>query len=148
MSTVHEMRPTQASAHHANTCTVTNGIWVMNVLPMPLHLGHLDLPQATTLLPAGFVITLTHPCVLMVVTTSERSWNECNTFEQMQRRHLKIGVSVVFTIGFIVFLVHLTSICVSSVILLSAFFLRTSTLFFTTSNGKPFSVCLYRVELQ
>ena len=35
----------------------------------------------------------------------------------------------------------------SSVILLPAFFLRTCTLFFRTSNGKPFFVCLYRVEL-
>ena len=58
-----------------------------------------------------------------------------------------LTVCVVFTIGLIVFLVHLTRIFVSPVILLSAFFLRTATLFFRTSNGKPFFVCLYRVEL-
>ena len=58
-----------------------------------------------------------------------------------------LTVSVVFTIRFIVFSVHLTRIFVSSVILLSAFFLRTSILFFRTSNGKPFFVCLYRFEL-
>ena len=57
-----------------------------------------------------------------------------------------MGVSVVFTIGIIVFLVHLTRIFMSSVILLSAFFLRTCTLFFRTSNGKPFFICLYRAE--
>ena len=35
-------------------------------------------------------------CVLMTVTTSARSWNDCSTFEQMQRHFLKIGVSVLF----------------------------------------------------
>ena len=34
----------------------------------------------------------------------------------------------------------------SSVILLSAFFLRMGTLFFRTSNGKPFFICLYLAE--
>ena len=47
----------------------------------------------------------------------------------------------------IVFLVLLICIFVSSVILLSAFFSRKSTLFFRTSYGKPFFVCLYRLEL-
>ena len=65
----------------------------------------------------------------------------------MQCRYLKIGVSVVFTIGIIVFLVHLTCIFVSSVFLLSALFSRASTLVFRTSNGKPHFVCLYSVEL-
>ena len=51
-----------------------------------------------------------------------------------------------FTIGFIVFLVHLTHFFVSSVTLLSAFFLRMGTLFSTTSNGKLFFICLYRAE--
>ena len=32
----------------------------------------------------------------MAVTTSARSWNDCSTFEQMQRHFLKIGVSVGF----------------------------------------------------
>ena len=67
---------------------------------------------------AGFIITLTLPCVLMVATTSTKSWNDCNTLDLMQRRFPKIGVSVVFTIGLIVFIVHLTRIFVSSVILL------------------------------
>ena len=80
----------------------------MNVLTMPLHLGHSDLPPATMLPPAGFIITLMLPGVLMAVTTSPRSWNDCNALELMQRHYLKIGVSVVFTIGFIVFRVHST----------------------------------------
>ena len=42
-------------------------------------LGHLELLLATMLPLAGFVITLTFPCVLMAVTTSARSWNDCNT---------------------------------------------------------------------
>ena len=124
-----------------------SGGTVMNVLTMPLQLGHSDLPLATTLPPAGFVITLTLPCVLMAATTSARSWSDCSTLEQMHRRYLKIGVGVVFTTGFIVFLAHLTRIFVLSVILLSAFFLGTSTLFFRTSNGKPFFVCVHLVEL-
>ena len=65
----------------------------------------------------------------MAVTTIVRSGNDCNVLELMQRRYLK-RVSVVFTTGPTVFLVHLTCIFVSSVILLSAFFVRTSTLFF------------------
>ena len=83
-------------------------IWVMNVLTMPLHLGPSASPLTTTLPSAGFIITLTHPRVLMAVTSSLRSWNDYNAFEQMQRRFPKIGVGVVFTIGFIVFIVHLT----------------------------------------
>ena len=129
-----------------NMWTVTVEIWVMNVLTMPLHLGYSDLPPATMLPPAGFIITLTLLYVLMVVTISARSWNVCSTLEQMQRHHTKIGVSVVFTIGFIVFLVHLTRIFVSLVILLSAFFLRMGTLFSRTTNGKLFVICLYRAE--
>ena len=74
----------------------------------------------------------------MAAITSLRSWNDCSTLEQMQRRYLKMAVSAVFTIGFIVFL---TCIFVTSVILLSAFFSRASTLFFRTSNGKPYFVC-------
>ena len=41
-------------------------------------------------------MTLTLLCVLMTVTTSARSWNDCRTFEQMQRHVLKMEVSVVF----------------------------------------------------
>ena len=46
--------------------------------------------------------------VLMTVAPSTRSWNDCSTFERMQRHFPKKGVIIVFTIGFIVF-VHLTS---------------------------------------
>ena len=42
--------------------------------------------------------------------TSPRSWHDCNVLELMQRHYLKIGVSVVFTIGIIVFPVHFTRI--------------------------------------
>ena len=49
-------------------------------------LGHSDLPLATMLPPAGSIITLTFPCVLMAVTTSPRSWNDSNALELMQRR--------------------------------------------------------------
>ena len=52
-----------------------------------------------------------HPRVLLAVTTSLRSWNDYNAFEQMQRHFPKIGTSIVFTIGFIVFFVLPT--CVS-----------------------------------
>ena len=114
----------------------------MNVLTMPQHLGHSDLPLATMLSPAGFVICLTHLCDLIAVTTSARFWKDCSTLEQMQRRYLKMEVSAVFTIGFTVFLVLLTCIFVSSEILLSAFFSRASTLFFRTSNAKPFRLSL------
>ena len=58
----------------------------------------------------------------MAVTTSLRSWNDYNAFEQMQRRFPNIGFSIVFTIGFLVFVVLLT--CISGcfcVLLLSAF---------------------------
>ena len=98
--------PNTGHGSPCNTCTVTVEIWVMNVLTMPLHLGHSDLPLATMLPHDGFIITLTLPCVSMAVTTSARFWNECSTLELMQRRYLKIEVSVVFTIGIIVFLVH------------------------------------------
>ena len=46
----------------------------------------------------------------MAVTTSARFWKDCSTEEQMQRRFLTLGVRVVFTIGFFVFLVHLRRI--------------------------------------
>ena len=52
----------------------------------------------------------THPRVLMPVTISPRSWNNCDAFDQMLRRFPQIANSVVFTIGSIVFLVHLTCI--------------------------------------
>ena len=60
-------------------------------------------------------MTLTLLCVLMTVTTSARSWNDCSTFEQMQRHFLKIEVSVVFIIGSTVSFVHfawLVVVCV------------------------------------
>ena len=116
----------------------------MNVPIMLLHLVHLALSPATTLPPAGFVITLTHLPVVMVVTTSARFWKDGNALEQEQRRYLKMGVSAVSTIGFFV---SLTYALVSSVILLSAFFSRASTLLLRKGNGKPNFICFYRVEL-
>ena len=80
-----------------NTCTVTMGIWVMNVLTMQLNLGHSDLLLATMLPPAGFIttlmLTLMLPRVLNAVKTSLKSWNDCNARELMHRRFLKIEVS-------------------------------------------------------
>ena len=80
----------------------------MNVLTMLLHLVHLALSLATTLPPAGFIITLMHPRVLMAVTALPRSWNDYNAFEQMQRHFPTKAISIVFTIGIIVLVVHLT----------------------------------------
>ena len=59
---------------------------------------------------------------LMAVTKPMRSWNDYNAFERMQRHFPKIGVSIVFTIEFVVFVVQVT--CISGsfcVVLLSAF---------------------------
>ena len=78
----------------------------------------------------------------MVVTISARSWNVCSTLEQMQRHFTKIVVSVVFTIVFVVFAVHLMRIFVS----LSALFWRMGSLFPGTSDGKLFLICLCRAE--
>ena len=83
--------------HDLITPIIIVEIRVTNVLTMPLHLAHLDSSLTTTLPHAGFIITLTLLCVLMAVTTSARSWNDCSTFEQMQRRFIKTGVSVVFS---------------------------------------------------
>ena len=116
-----------------------------NVLTMQLHWGPSALPLTTTLPPAGFIITMMHPRVLMAVTTSLRSWNDCIAFEQMQRRFPRIGVSIVFTIGFIVFLVHLTRISVCFVYSCSQPF-PFGLLFPRTSDGQPFFIRLYRTE--
>ena len=64
----------------------------------------------------------------------------------MQRRFPKIGVSSVFTIGFIVFVVHLTRISGRFVYLALSLFLSNGLLFPRTSDGKPFFICLYRTE--
>ena len=42
----------------------------------------------------------------MAETTLSRSWSDCNALELMQRRHLRMGVSAVFIIGFFVSLTH------------------------------------------
>ena len=73
-----------------NTCTDTLGIWAMNVPIMPLHLFHLAFSPVTTLPLAGFVRTLTHLLVVMVVTASARFWKDCSTLEMMHRRYLKM----------------------------------------------------------
>ena len=111
--------PNTGYSSPCNTCTVTPGFWVMNVPVMPLHWVHLAPFPATTMPLAGFVITLTHLTVVMVVTASARFWKDCIALEQKQRRYLQMGVSAVFTIGFFV---SLTYAFVSSVILLSGFF--------------------------
>ena len=46
----------------------------MNVLIMPLHLVHLAVSPATISPLAGFVVTLTHKLVVVIVTVSARSW--------------------------------------------------------------------------
>ena len=89
-------------------------------------LGRFGLTSSHIGAPAGLIITLTQHIRTDVTSLP------------------KIGVSVVFTIGFNVFLVHLKRIFVSLVILLSAFFLRMGTLFSGTRNGKLFVICLYR----
>ena len=43
---------------------------------------------------AEFITTLTLLYVLMAVATSARSWNDCNTFEQMQRCDTRTGFSI------------------------------------------------------
>ena len=76
-----------------------------------------------------------------------KSWNDCNTLDPVQRRFSQMGVSVVFTIRFIVFIAHLTrTFYLSSVILLSAFFLHLGLLISRTGHGKLFLICLYRAE--
>ena len=85
-----------------------------------------------------------HPRVLMAVTTSLRSWNDYNAFEQMQRHFPKIGVSIVLTIGLIAF-VHLTCISGRFVYSCSQPF-HFGLLFPRTSDGQPFFIRLYRTE--
>ena len=58
----------------------------------------------------------------------------------------QMEVTIVFTIGLIVFIVHLTRIFLSSVILLSAFFIHLGPLISRTGHGKLFLICLYRAE--
>ena len=94
----------------------------MNVLTMPPQLGRSALSLATTNVATRSIrIDFdASVCFLMAVTTSSRSWNDCSTFEQMQRHFLKIGVSVVF-FGSTVLCVHLAWLIVVCVFLLSAF---------------------------
>ena len=104
--------PNTGHGSPCNTCTVTLGIWIMNVPIVPLHLVHLGSFPATALPLAGFVITLTHLPILVTVTASAR-------LELKQHRYLRMGVSAVFLIGFFVTLTHAFA---SLVVLLSAFF--------------------------
>ena len=72
----------------------------------------------------------------MTVATLVKSWNDCNTFEQMQRHFLKIGVSVVFIIGFTMPFVHfawLMVVCVFCSQLFSFGFLLHQ-----SRDGQPF----------
>ena len=65
-----------------NTCTATPGIWEMNVLIMPPHLGHSIWHQVTTNLHVGLVIILVPLLALVLATTLEMSWKNCVTLEQ------------------------------------------------------------------
>ena len=87
---------------------VTVVILIMNVLTMPLHSGPEASPQTITLPPVGFTTTLMHLHVLMAATALLRSWNGYSAFERMLCLFPNIGISIVFTIGFVVFVVHLT----------------------------------------
>ena len=91
-----------------NTYMVTVEILVTDVLTIPLHSAHSFFLIAITLPPVGFTITLMHLRVLMAVTISLKFWNEYQAFDRMLRLFSTIGVSIVFTIGFVVFVVHLT----------------------------------------
>ena len=74
----------------------------MNVPIMPLHLVHLASFPVTTLPVAGFVVTLTHLPVVIVVTASAIFCDDCIAFELKQRRYLKMGVSAELFAGFCV----------------------------------------------
>ena len=101
-----------------------------------LHLVHLASFPAITLSIAGFVIILTHLPIVVTVTASARSWENCIALELKQHRYLRMGVSAVFLIGFFVTLTHAFA---SLVVLLSVFFSRAPTLLFRKGNGKPTS---------
>ena len=58
---------------------VHGGIWSNQCADPAAALGTFGLP------PVGFILILTHPCVLMAGTASARSWNGYSTFEQLQR---------------------------------------------------------------
>ena len=68
--------------------------------------GPWALPQATTLPLVECTITLMQLRVLMSVTALPRSLNGYSAVERILLP--KIGVSIVFTIEFVVFVVHLT----------------------------------------
>ena len=69
-------------------------IWVTNALTMLLPLALLGSSLAITSPLAGFVITLTLLFGLMAVTTSARSLNDGNTFEQRLRCLIRTGFSI------------------------------------------------------
>ena len=86
-------------------------------------------------------------CVLMAVTTLLRSWNDCNTFELMQRRFPNIGVSLGFIIVFIVFIVCLTRSFGCCVCGPPFSLFPIGSLLPRTSDGQPFFICLYRADV-
>ena len=103
-----------------NTCTVTVEIWVMNVLTMPPHLGLSALSLATTLPPAGFIITLTHLLVLMIATTSAEVLEKLRSTRAEAASFPQDGSWCFVHRRFFVFLTCI--FFMSSVLLLSAFF--------------------------
>ena len=81
-----------------NTCTATLGTWVMNVLIMPPHLGHLALCLVTTLLRVGLVITLIPLLVSVLAITLVESW-KLRDIRTETASLLTTGVSAVFFRG-------------------------------------------------
>ena len=69
-----------------------SGNWVTNALTIAAALGTFGSSLTHTLPHAGLVITFDASDVLMAVTTSARSWNDCSTFERMQRRLTRTGI--------------------------------------------------------
>ena len=82
----------------------------------------------------------------MAVTTSLRSWKDWNAFERMLRLFPKIGVSVVFTIEFVVLVVHLTRFF--RCYLCSCSHFPFELLIPRTSDEQPFFIRLYRTEFR
>ena len=91
---------------------VTVEIWVMDVLTMPLHLTHSDLPLTTTLPLVGLFIILMHLRFLTDVTTSMKFWSDYIAFEWSLCLFPKFGASFVFFIGSSVSYLRFTCITV------------------------------------
>ena len=82
-------------------------------------------------------------CVLLAVTSSTRSWNDCSTFEQMQHHFFKWWVSVGFSSGtpFFVHFTWLIVVCVSCTQPFPSGFLLPQ-----TSDGQTLFIRMYLPE--